>query len=408
MKCRNCRNNLEHVFIDLGFSPPSNDYLSTDDLDKGECYLPLKIFVCDQCWLVQTKDYAKYDALFDSDYAYFSSFSNSWLEHAKQYVEMISELLQLDKDSFVVEIAANDGYLLKNFVYKKIPCLGIEPTDSTATAAESVGVPVIRKFFNSVLAKGLKKDGKHADLIIGNNVYAHVPDINDFTKGIALLLAKNGVVTLEFPHLHKLIEENQFDTIYHEHYSYLSLNTVSKVFKNAGLKIWHVEELSTHGGSLRVYGCHEKNIRTINESVSKVKEIERKYGLEELITYKKLQENANKIKNDLLVYLINMKKEGKKVAAYGAAAKGNTLLNYAGIKHDLLNCVYDASPYKQNKYLPGSHIPIYSPEKIKQDVPDVILILPWNLREEIVSQLSYVKEWGGHFITAIPELTIIN
>ena len=408
MKCRHCSSSLNHIFIDLGFSPPSNAYLSKHDLDKGEIYLPLKIFVCDQCWLAQTKDYAKQDTLFGSDYAYFSSFSNSWLEHAEQYVEMITELLQLRENSLVVEIAANDGYLLKNFVKKKIPCLGIEPTDSTAAAAESEGVPIIRKFFDSVLAKELSKNEKHADLIIGNNVYAHVPDINDFTKGISLLLDKNGVVTLEFPHLYKLIEENQFDTIYHEHYSYLSLNTVSKIFNQAGLKIWHAEELTTHGGSLRVFGCHEKNNRSINDSVAQIKKMENKFGMERLITYEKLQENANKIKNDLLNYLINMKEKGKKVTAYGAAAKGNTLLNYAGIKHDLLNCVYDASPHKQNKYLPGSHIPVYSPERIKQDTPDVILILPWNLKDEIVSQLSYIKEWGGHFITAIPELTLLD
>jgi len=408
MKCRHCGSSLNHIFIDLGFSPPSNAYLSKHDLDKGEIYLPLKIFICDQCWLAQTKDYAEQDALFGSDYAYFSSFSNSWLEHAKQYVEMITKLLQLREDSLVVEIAANDGYLLKNFVKKKIPCLGIEPTDSTAAAAESEGVPIIRKFFDSVLAKELSKNEKYADLIIGNNVYAHVPDINDFTKGISLLLDKNGVVTLEFPHLYKLIEENQFDTIYHEHYSYLSLNTVSKIFNQAGLKIWHAEELTTHGGSLRVYGCHEKNNRSINNSVTRIKNMENKFGMQRLITYEKLQENANKIKNDLLIYLINMKEKGKKVSAYGAAAKGNTLLNYAGIKHDLLNCVYDASPHKQNKYLPGSHIPVYSPERIKQDAPDVILILPWNLKDEIVSQLSYIKEWGGHFITAIPELTLLD
>ena len=408
MKCRHCSNNLNHTFIDLGFSPPSNAYLSKQDLDTEEIYLPLKIFICDQCWLAQTKDFVKQDALFVSDYAYFSSFSDSWLKHAKHYAEMITELLQLREDSLVVEIAANDGYLLKNFVKKKIPCLGIEPTNSTAAAAESVGIPIIRKFFDSNLAKELSKNEGYADLIIGNNVYAHVPDINDFTKAISILLDKNGVVTLEFPHLCKLIQENQFDTIYHEHYSYLSLNTVSKIFNQAGLKIWHVEELVTHGGSLRVYGCHKKNNRSINDSVKKIKKMEIKIGMESLVTYEKLQENANKIKNDLLTYLINMKEKGKKVSAYGAAAKGNTLLNYAGIKHDLLNSVYDASPHKQNKYLPGSHIPIYSPERLKQDTPDVILILPWNLKDEIVSQLSYIKEWGGHFITAIPELTILD
>ncbi len=408
MKCRHCESILEHVFIDLGFSPPSNAYLSIEDLDKIEVYLPLKIFVCDNCWLVQTKDYATADTFFDHDYAYFSSFSKSWLKHAKQYVEMISESLQLNENSMVVEIASNDGYLLKNFVTRNIPCLGIEPTDSTASAAENEGVPVIRKFFSSELAKELITQGKQADLIIGNNVYAHVPDINDFTRGISLLLKKDGVLTLEFPHLYSLLEQNQFDTIYHEHYSYLSLYTVSKIFNRAGLKVWHVEELSTHGGSLRVYGCHESDNRTIDESVNRVIECEAIFGLKELDTYKNFQEEANRIKNDLLIYLINMKKEGKKISAYGAAAKGNTLLNYAGIKADLLDCVYDASPHKQNKYLPGSHIPIYSPDRIKTDAPDVILILPWNIKDEIISQLSYIKAWGGEFITAVPELAFLE
>ena len=408
MKCRHCESILEHVFIDLGFSPPSNAYLSIEDLDKIEVYLPLKIFVCDNCWLVQTKDYATADTFFDHDYAYFSSFSKSWLKHAKQYVEMISESLQLNENSMVVEIASNDGYLLKNFVIRNIPCLGIEPTDSTASAAENEGVPVIRKFFSSELAKELITQGKQADLIIGNNVDAHVPDINDFTRGISLLLKKDGVLTLEFPHLYSLLEQNQFDTIYHEHYSYLSLYTVSKIFNRAGLKVWHVEELSTHGGSLRVYGCHESDNRTIDESVNRVIECEAIFGLKELDTYKNFQEEANRIKNDLLIYLINMKKEGKKISAYGAAAKGNTLLNYAGIKADLLDCVYDASPHKQNKYLPGSHIPIYSPDRIKTDAPDVILILPWNIKDEIISQLSYIKAWGGEFITAVPELAFLE
>jgi len=407
MKCRHCKSQLEHLFLDLGFAPPSNAYLDELDLENAENYYPLKIFICDNCWLAQTVDYAQADKLFDSDYAYFSSYSSSWLKHAKQYVVMISELLNLNEDSFVIEIAANDGYLLKNFVASSIPCLGIEPSDSTANVAEECGIHIEREFFGKTLAKQLFDQGKQADLIIGNNVYAHVPDINDFTNGLKTLLKPDGIVTLEFPHLFRILEEIQFDTIYHEHYSYLSLHTVSKIFIDAGLRIWRVEELSTHGGSLRIYGCHDTNDRQTCVSVKEVLEKEKKHKMQALETYKVFQKESDRIKDELLLFLINQKKTGKKVTAYGAAAKGNTLLNYGGIKPDLLTCVYDASPYKQNKYLPGSHIPIYPPERIKIDRPDIILILPWNIKDEIVAQLSYARSWGAQFVTAMPELNYI-
>ena len=407
MKCRHCYAPLEHVFLDLGFAPPSNAYLTSIDLNAPELYFPLKLLVCDQCWLVQTEDYTKADELFDDDYSYFSSISKSWLNHSFAYFELVRKRFSLNSNSHVIEVASNDGYLLKNFVAEGIPCLGIEPTASTAAAAEKLGVTVMREFFDSKLAQKLITEEKSADLIIGNNVYAHVPDINDFTKGLKTLLKLDGVITLEFPHLLRLIEHNQFDTVYHEHFSYLSLNTVCTIFSKAGLRVWDVEELDTHGGSLRVYGCHENSTRHNSSTVSQILEKEAKNGLLNNSTYSNFQNCAEKIKNSLISFLIEQKNAGKSVAAYGAAAKGNTILNYAGIGPDLLPYVCDSAPSKQGKYMPGSHIPILSPDALKEKKPEYIIILPWNISKEIIDEYSYVKEWGAKFVTAVPELRVI-
>lgn len=405
IKCRHCGHQTSHVFLDLGTQPPSNAYLEAEDLSKQEPHFPLKTYVCDQCFLVQTMDFTQADELFDQNYAYFSSTSQSWLAHAKAYSEMIIAQLALGADDFVIEIASNDGYLLKNFVERQIPCLGIEPTQSTADAARHLGVPVRQAFFGVSLAKDLVEEEQQADLIIGNNVYAHVPDINDFTKGLKLALKAQGTITLEFPHLMNLIAQNQFDTIYHEHFSYLSLTTIVKIFDAHGLVIWNVEELTTHGGSLRIYAGHQEADKDIEPNVDRLLERERAFGLLDLSCYGQMSENAKRAADDLRVFLLNAKKDGKKVAAYGAAAKGNTLLNYAGIGSGLLPIVYDAAPSKQGKFLPGSHIPIVAPDQILQDKPDYLLILPWNIAPEIIKAQTD-KGFKGTFVTAIPELKI--
>ena len=406
MNCRHCNHPLQYVFLDLGFAPPSNAYLSKDTLKRPEVYIPLKLFVCDHCWLVQTEDYAAADTLFSSDYAYFSSVSLSWLEHAKRYTEMIIRQLDLGANSFVIEVASNDGYLLRNFLSKGIPCLGIEPTDSTADVSEKLGVSVEREFFGEALANRLVSEGRKADLIIGNNVYAHVPDINDFTKGLKIVLKLGGTITLEFPHLMRMLEFTQFDTVYHEHYSYLSLYSVCQVFKQAGLRVFNVEEIPTHGGSIRVYGAHIDDKRETTKSVHMLLEQEEKRGMRKLNRYLEFQKNAERIKDDLLTFLIGQKKMGKSVAGYGAAAKGCTLLNFAGIKPDLLPYVCDAAPSKQNKFLPGTHVPILSPDIIKELKPDLVIILPWNIRDEVMQQLSFIREWGGMFVTAVPRIEV--
>jgi len=403
MNCRHCGSHLSHSFIDLGFSPPSNAYLTQDDLSRPEKYYPLNVKVCDQCWLVQTEDYAERDEFFSADYAYFSSTSSSWLAHAREYTDLVIEKFHLNQNSFVVEIASNDGYLLRNFVSFGIPCLGIEPTESTAVAAENLGVPVLRDFFGETLGVRIANEHGQADLIIGNNVYAHVPDINDFTRGMKEALKSDGVITLEFPHLMRLIERHQFDTIYHEHFSYLSLFSVCRIFDSSGLKIWHVDELPTHGGSLRIYACHKDNSRQVTESVDQVLEEERRRGLQTLQTYTGFQDRANNIKNRLLEFLIQKKKDGETVVAYGAAAKGNTILNYAGVKSDLLPVVFDAAEAKQGKYMPGSHIPILPTSKITDLIPDYVLILPWNIFDEIIIQLR-PKLPSVRFVVAVPEL----
>jgi hypothetical protein len=407
MNCRHCNQVLEYKFLDLGFMPPSNAYLSSEELNKPELTFPLRLFVCCNCWLVQTDDYTSAEDLFTDKYAYFSSVSKQWLIHAEKYVESITREIGLTKNSFVVEVASNDGYLLKNFVAKKIPCLGIEPTASTADKAEEQEIPVCREFFSKELALQLKKEGKSADLIIGNNVFAHVPDINDFSEGMKILLKESGTITLEFPHLMELLKHKQFDTVYHEHFSYLSLFTVNKIFKNAGLKIWNVDILETHGGSLRVYGCHLDCQREVSPVVNKIILEEEQLGLHDLDTYNSFQEHVNNIKNDFLDFLIEQKKNGKRISAYGAAAKGNTLLNYAGVKSDLITCVYDAAPAKQGNYLPGSHIPILHPDEIDNDQPDFLIILPWNISSEIIQQLQSVNDWGCKFVTAIPDIKVI-
>lgn len=406
MNCRHCHHPLQHVFLDLGFAPPSNAYLSELDLSKPERYYPLKLFVCEQCWLVQTDDYTQADELFSPDYAYFSSVSQSWLAHAAGYTDMITQRLKLNKNSYVIEVAANDGYLLKNFVAADIPCLGIEPTDSTAAAAEKLGIPILREFFGQSLAQRLVSEGKQADLILGNNVYAHVPDINDFTAGLKAALKPGGTITLEFPHLMRLLEHTQFDTVYHEHFSYLSLYSASQIFADAGLRVYDVEALPTHGGSLRIYGCHAEDVRNTVATVPALLAEEADRGMRSLKIYQMFQSHADRVKDDLLLFLIEQKRSGKRVAGYGAAAKGCTLLNYAGIKQDLLSYVCDAAPSKQSKYLPGTHIPILHPDKLHELKPDIVLILPWNIQAEVTQQLAYIREWNGKFAVAVPSIKV--
>jgi SAM-dependent methyltransferase len=404
VNCRHCSAPLRERFLDLGHAPPSNAYRSAAQLDTPEVTYPLRLFVCTQCWLVQTQDFTTAGSLFDDDYAYFSSTSQTWLAHAEAYARMITARLNLGRDSFVVEIAANDGYLLRSFVHAAVPCLGIEPTASTAVVAERAGVPIMREFFGSALAQRLAASGRQADLIIGNNVYAHVPDINDFTKGIATLLKPGGTVTLEFPHLMRFIEHAQFDTAYHEHFSYLSLWTVQGIFRLAGLRIFDVDELSTHGGSLRVYGSHANDPRAQRSGVHDVLAEEDRRGLRALGTYAGFQARADVIKDDLLTFLIGHKRNGQVGAAYGAAAKGNTLLNYAGVKRDLLQYVCDASLSKQGKYMPGSGLPILSPDILVHSPPDFILILPWNIADEVAMQLRTRTGFRGRCVVAVPAI----
>lgn len=408
MNCRHCKTPLTHKFLDLGFQPPSNSYLSENDLRRHEVSYPLRLNVCTNCWLVQTEDYAKETEFFSSDYAYFSSTSVSWLLHAKEYCQKMQDKLALSDQSFVIEVASNDGYLLKNFVEMGVPCLGIEPTASTADAAEQLNIPVMREFFGEDLARKLVNLNQTADLIIGNNVYAHVPDINDFTLGLFHSLKPEGVVTLEFPHLMRLVEFNQFDTVYHEHFSYLSLNTVNRIFESCGLRIFDVEELSTHGGSLRIFGCKKSSIKTQSKNVTDLLEEEIKRGMQTSIFYEGFQGKVDKIKDDLLLFLINEKRKGTKVAAYGAAAKGNTLLNYAGVKADLIPFVCDAAISKQGKFLPGSHIPVLEPKELINYMPDLVMILPWNIAEEVKNQNKNLADKGVKFFKAIPVLTIVE
>lgn len=408
MKCRHCDSPVHLQFLDLGSAPPSNSYLTAEAMRAPEKWYPLKVMVCESCWLVQTEDYAHFSELFSADYAYFSSFSSSWLKHAETYVAQMAARYGLGADSNVVEIAANDGYLLQYVQQRGIPCLGVEPTASTAKAAREKGIRIVESFFGVELAEQLVKDGFAADLTAANNVLAHVPDINDFVAGFALLLKSTGTATFEFPHLLRLVQENQFDTVYHEHFSYLSLTAVHRIFERNGLVVTDVEELPTHGGSLRVHAqrkdCPDL---VVSPRVREMLDREQSCGMTTPDFYLAFQEKAITVKNDLLSFLLEAKRSGKRVAAYGAAAKGNTLLNFAGVKPDLLEFVVDLNPAKQGKWLPGSRIPVVAESVLRESRPDYVLILPWNLRVELEQQLFYVREWGASLVTAIPHLQIV-
>ena len=408
MNCRFCNTSLKNVFVDLGFAPPSNSFLSKEEMKNGETHYPLKVYVCDACKLVQLDEFKKATDIFSEEYVYFSSMSTSWLAHSKQYTEKMINEFGINENSLVIEIASNDGYLLQYFKEKNVPVLGIEPTASTAKVSREKGIETITDFFGERLATKLASENKKADLILGNNVLAHVPDLNDFVKGIKILLKANGIVTMEFPHLLQLVKHNQFDTIYHEHFSYLSFTTIIDVFKKQGIQLFHVEELPTHGGSLRIFGKHLNDTnKEIRESVIKMLKKEAEAGMRTLAYYAGFQERVEKVKKDVLTFLLKAKEENKVVAAYGAAAKGNTLLNYCGFKADLIDFVVDAAPIKQNKFLPGSHIPIVAESKIKEEKPDYIIIFPWNIKDEIVAQLDYTQEWDAKFVIFIPETHIL-
>lgn len=405
--CRHCQTLLTQPILDLGYAPPSNAYLRAEDLSAPEKHFPLRLRICPQCRLVQTEDFTRADELFDGDYAYFSSTSAGWMRHAADYVAMITKRLNLGPQSHVIEIASNDGYLLRNFLPLNIPCLGIEPTASTAAAALALSVPTLQNFFGANLGAELAGQGKSADLLIGNNVYAHVPDINDVTRGMANVLKSEGVITLEFPHLMQLVQWNQFDTVYHEHFSYFSLAAVARIFAAHGLRLFDVQELPTHGGSLRIYGCHQGASHGDTGAVAAMIAQEAANGLDTVTRYDSLQRRAEEAKNGLLRFLLDAKDKGASVAGYGAAAKGNTLLNFAGIRPDLLTFVCDAAVSKQGKYLPGSHIPILPPEALRANRPDYVLILPWNIAREVQTQLADLADLGTQFVTAIPEMRIL-
>ena len=408
MKCRHCSTELKLSLVDLGSAPPSNAYLTEPSLHAPEKWFPLRVLVCQDCWLVQTEDFAQADELFDAEYAYFSGFSDSWLAHSEKYVSDMVERFHLNADSHVVEVAANDGYLLQYFKTRDIPCTGVEPTASTAAAARAKGITVVEDFFGVRLAKELISAGKQADLTAANNVLAHVPDINDFVAGFSVLLKPQGIATFEFPHLLKLIAENQFDTIYHEHFSYLSLSSVVQIFQANGLNVFDVQEHTTHGGSLRVFAQRsDTGKQSRNASVDELLERESAAGMCSSAYYSDFQTKTEQVKDGLLEFLLQTKKNGKTVAAYGAAAKGNTLMNFAGVRPDLISFVVDRNPAKQGKYMPGSRIPILAETAITQRRPDYVVILPWNLRKEVMTQLDYIKAWGGKFVTAVPSLQVM-
>ena len=406
-KCRFCSEGLDLTFADLGTSPLSNSFLKKFNLNKKESIFPLHAYVCRNCFLVQLEEFKSPDKIFN-DYAYFSSYSETWITHAKEYVNNIVKRFNFNHNNFVIEIASNDGYLLQNFQKKNIPCLGVEPAENVAEEAKKKGIKTLVKFFGKDTAKDISINQRKADLLLGNNVLAHVPDINNFVEGMKILLNSDGIITMEFPHLMQLIEKNQFDTIYHEHFSYLSLYTVIQIFEKYNLKIFDVDELETHGGSLRIYATHvENSIHIVNDSVKKLLEKEINFGITDISTYKNFQENIIKIKNQLLNFMIKTKNEKKKIVCYGAAAKGNTLLNYCNIGLDNIDYVVDRSLYKQGMYLPGSHIPIKPVDEIKKTKPDYVLILPWNLQKEILEQISFIRDWGGKFVIPIPEVQIL-
>lgn len=408
MQCRFCKTELKHVFIDLVNSPASNSFLTAEQLNEPETFYPLKVYTCHQCFLVQVDEYKKSDAIFNSDYAYFSSYSTTWLAHAREYTRKMVERFGFNATSQVIEVASNDGYLLQYFHQKNIPVLGIEPTANTARVAIEKGIDTVVEFFGVKLANELKAKNIQADLLLGNNVLAHVPDIVDFVKGLKLALKPQGVITMEFPHLMQLVDNNQFDTIYHEHFSYLSFGTVQKIFAAQGLQLFDVEELTTHGGSLRIYAKHaEDKSKQVEAAVHALLKKEADRGMNDLAYYDNFQQKALQVKLSLVEFLITQKRAGKKVAAYGAAAKGNTLLNFCGIKHDLIGFVVDANPHKQGKWLPASHIPVVQENELKKVQPDYVIILPWNLKDEITKQLAYIKEWGAQFVIPIPHLEVL-
>lgn len=408
MQCRFCKTELEHVFIDLVNSPASNSFLTKEQLNEPEVFYPLKVYTCHHCFLVQVDEFKKSDAIFNSDYVYFSSYSTSWLQHVKNYTDMMIERFGFNEGSQVIEIASNDGYLLQYFKEKNIPVIGIEPTANTAEVAMGKGIKTIIEFFGVELADRLANhwDVK-ADLLLGNNVLAHVPDIVDFVSGMKIILSDTGVITMEFPHLMQLVDNNQFDTIYHEHFSYLSFHTVSQIFESVGLELFDVDELPTHGGSLRIYAKHREDLsKPVSPKVETLMEKEFAKGIKNLAYYDHFQQKAWQVKLDMLLFLIEQKRNGKIVSAYGAAAKGNTLLNYCGVKNDLISFVADANPNKQNKWLPASHIPVVNEDHLKSAKPDYVIILPWNLKDEITAQLFYIREWGGKFVIPIPALQV--
>ena len=401
--CRFCGSELHQVFVDLGMSPLANSYLTMADLQKMEPHYPLCIYICDRCYLAQLPVFETPEGIF-TDYAYFSSYSDSWLRHAKAYTDLMIERFGYNQSNFVIELASNDGYLLQYFKEKSIPVLGIEPAKNVALAANEAGIPTLVKFFGTDTARELASENKYADLIIGNNVLAHVPGLNDFVNGMKIVLKKQGVITMEFPHLMRLVAENQFDTMYHEHFSYFSFTTVEKVFASHGLTLFDVEELPTHGGSLRIYARHsDDETKPVGKRVAELKSREDTAGMTKMEYYLSFGEKVKETKRKILEFLIKAKAEGKSIAGYGAPAKGNTLLNYCGVRTDFIDYTLDRSPHKQGQYLPGTHIPIYHPDKVREDKPDYLVILPWNLKEEIMEQMSYIREWGGKFVTLIPE-----
>jgi SAM-dependent methyltransferase len=404
--CRFCGSQLEHTFVDLGVSPLVQSFLTVEQLNRMEPFYPLQVFVCGNCFLVQLQEFVAPEQIF-SDYLYFASYSDTWLAHAKRYTDEMVRRFAIGGDSLVVEIASNDGYLLQYFVEKEVPVLGVEPAANVAAVAAQKGVPSLVKFFSSQTARELVASGKLADLLLGNNVLAHVPDINDFVEGMKILLKPRGVITMEFPHLMRLMEENQFDTIYHEHFSYFSFLTVEKIFAAYGLTLFDVEELPTHGGSLRIFARHsDDDSKPVGARVTELRAREESRGYARLETYACFSEQVKETKRKLLDFLIQAKRDGKRIAAYGAAAKGNTLLNYCAIRTDFLDYTVDRSPHKQGRFLPGTHIPVYAPDQIRKTRPDYLLILPWNLKDEIIQQNAYIRDWGGRFVVPIPELTV--
>jgi len=407
--CRFCGSSATRPFVDIGMSPLCETFLTGDQLDRMEPFYPLSVFVCERCLLVQLKAYVSADEIFTSDYGYFSSFSDSWLEHATRYCEMATRRFDLGPESFVVELASNDGYLLRNFVKAGIPCLGIEPSGNVAEAAQRIGVPTQVEFFGVACANRMLEEGQRADLVIGNNVLAQVPDLNDFVAGIKVLMKADGVMTLEFPHLLNLIRLNQFDTIYHEHFSYFSWISSEALFARHGITLFDVEELPTHGGSLRIFGRHaDDDSKPVSKRTEALRQRELTAGLGSVEGYAGYAARVERTKRNLLAFLIEARNDGKRVAAYGAPGKGNTLLNYCGIRTDLIDYAVDRSPLKQGRFTPGTHIPIHSPEMLETTRPDYILIMPWNLREEIATQLCYTSSWGARLVVAIPELDVFE